>query len=85
MFFLQWGRSNLVDPAEGPIVSFLNRDFGNILSIFPGKAAKPKFFFSPDSGNIPSLIFRDWHGSGEVVFDVVFFLPLRCCFAPPSV
>ena len=37
---LQWGRSNLVDPAESPKIRLLNRDFGNILSIFLGKIAK---------------------------------------------
>ena len=37
---LQWGRSNLVDPAESPKVRLLNRDFGNILSIFPRKNSK---------------------------------------------
>ena len=37
---LQWGRSNLVDPAEWPKICLLNRDFGNILSIFPGKNSK---------------------------------------------
>ena len=31
---LQWGRSNLGDPAESPKIRLLNRDFGNILSIF---------------------------------------------------
>ena len=40
---LQWGPSNLVDPAESPKIRLLNRDFGNILSIFPGKTAKHKF------------------------------------------
>ena len=34
---LQWGRSNLVDPAESPKICLLNRDLGNILSIFPRK------------------------------------------------
>ena len=37
---LQWGRSNLVDPAESPKIRLLNRDLGDILSIFPGKTAK---------------------------------------------
>ena len=36
---LQWGRSSLVDPAECPKIHLLNRDFGNILWIFPGKTA----------------------------------------------
>ena len=36
---LQWGRSNLFDPAGSPKIRFLNRDSGNILSIFPGKTA----------------------------------------------
>ena len=31
---LQWGRSNLVDPAESPNIRLLNRDFGTTLSIF---------------------------------------------------
>ena len=34
---LQWGRSNLVDPAGSPKIRLLNRDFGNILSNFPRK------------------------------------------------
>ena len=37
---LQWGRSNLGDPAEPPKIRSLNRDFGNILSIFPRKNSK---------------------------------------------
>ena len=37
---LQWGRSNLVDPAESPKIRLLNRDFGNILSVFPRKNSK---------------------------------------------
>ena len=37
---LQWGRSNLVDPAGPPKICLLNRDFANDLSIFPGKTAK---------------------------------------------
>ena len=39
---LQWGRSNLVDPAGSPKIRLLNRDFGNILSIFPRKISKKK-------------------------------------------
>ena len=34
---LQWGRSNLVDPAEWPNIGLINRDFGNILWVFPRK------------------------------------------------
>ena len=37
---LQWGRSNLVDPAGSPKIHLLNQDFGNILSIFPRKNSK---------------------------------------------
>ena len=37
---LQWGRSNLVDPAGSPKIRSLNRDFGNIFSIFPRKNSK---------------------------------------------
>ena len=37
---LRWGRSNLVDPAESPKIRLLNRDFGNILSIFLTKNSK---------------------------------------------
>ena len=37
---LQWGRSNLVDPAEWPKICLLNRDFGSILSVFPRKNSK---------------------------------------------
>ena len=37
---LQWGRSNLVDPAEWPKIRLQNRDFGNTLSIFPRKNGK---------------------------------------------
>ena len=37
---LQWGRSNLVDPAGSPKIRLLNRDFGNILSISPRKNSK---------------------------------------------
>ena len=31
---MQWGRSNLVDPAESPKIGLLNRDFGRILGGF---------------------------------------------------
>ena len=34
---LQWGRSNLADPAGSPKINLLNQDFGNMLSIFPRK------------------------------------------------
>ena len=37
---LQWGRSNLVDPAEWPKIGLLNRDLGSILSVFPRKNSK---------------------------------------------
>ena len=37
---LQWGRSNLVDLAGSPKIRLLNRDCGNILSIFPRKNSK---------------------------------------------
>ena len=37
---LQWGRSNLVDPAEWPKIGLLNRDSGSILSVFPRKNSK---------------------------------------------
>ena len=37
---LQWGRSNLVDPAGSPKIRLLNRDLGNFLSIFPRKNSK---------------------------------------------
>ena len=37
---LQQGRSNLVDPAEWPKISLLNRGFGSILSIFLKKNSK---------------------------------------------
>ena len=37
---LQWGRSNLADPAEWPKICLLNRDFGHILSNFPRKNSK---------------------------------------------
>ena len=37
---LQWGRSNLVDPAGAPKIRLLNRDFGNTLSIFARKNSK---------------------------------------------
>ena len=40
---LQWGQSNLVDPAGTPKIRLLNRDLGNILSLnafFPGKIVK---------------------------------------------
>ena len=37
---LQWGRPNLVDPVEWPKFCLLNRDFGNISSIFPRKHSK---------------------------------------------
>ena len=37
---LQWGRSNLLNPSESPKIRLLNRDFGNILSIFPSKNSK---------------------------------------------
>ena len=37
---LQWGRSNLGDPAEWPKSGLLNRDFGSILSVFPRKNCK---------------------------------------------
>ena len=37
---LQWGRSNLGDPAEWPKVGLLNRDFGSILSVSPRKNSK---------------------------------------------
>ena len=37
---LQWGRSNLVDRSGWPKIRLLNRDSGNILSIFQGKTAK---------------------------------------------
>ena len=39
---LQWGggRSNLADPAEWPKIRLLNRDFGNIFSIFPKESSK---------------------------------------------
>ena len=37
---LQWGRSNLVDPAEGPKIGLLNRDFGSIFSVFLRKKSK---------------------------------------------
>ena len=33
----KWGRSNLVDRAGWPKICLLNRDLGNILSIFPKK------------------------------------------------
>ena len=65
---LQWGRSNLVDPAESPKIRLLNRDFGNILSIFPRKNSKTQSslnFLSPDPGNLLNPIFRDWPRSGE--------------------
>ena len=62
---LQWGRSNLVDPAEWPKIGLLNRDFGSILSVFLGKTANtqsslnflqsgpPKFTKSDFSGLAP--------------------------------
>ena len=37
---LQWGRSDLGDPAEWPKIGLLNRDFGSILSVFPWKNSK---------------------------------------------
>ena len=37
---LQWGRSNLVDPAEWPKIGLLNRSVGSILLLFPSKARK---------------------------------------------
>ena len=39
---LQWGRSNVVDPAEWPKIGLLNRGFGSILSLFPGKKKNSK-------------------------------------------
>ena len=65
---LQWGRSNLVDPAGSPKIRLLNPDFGNILSIFPRKNSKTQSslnFFSPDPRNSLNLILRDWPRSGE--------------------
>ena len=72
---LQWGRSNLVDPAEWPEIVLLNRDFGSILSIFLRRKKKgnteftkfslvrtPKFTKSDFSGLAPMrgvLISRD--------------------------
>ena len=59
---LQWGRSNLVDPAEWPKIGSLNRRVGGILSIFPRKK-QPNIefikFLQPDPGNFPNLVFRD--------------------------
>ena len=37
---MQWGRPNLVDPAEWPISGLLNQDFGRILSVFHRKNSK---------------------------------------------
>ena len=37
---LQWGRSNLVDPAESPRIRLLNRDLGTFLSISPRRNSK---------------------------------------------
>ena len=37
---LQWGGSNLVATAEWLKVRLLDRDYGKILSIFPGKTAR---------------------------------------------
>ena len=39
---LQWGRSNLVDPAGSPKIRLLNRDLGTFCRFFPGKTAKHK-------------------------------------------
>ena len=37
---LQWGRSNLVDPAEWPKIHLLNRDIGEHFVDFPRKNSK---------------------------------------------
>ena len=43
---LPWGRSSLVDAAGSPKIRLLNRDFGNILSIFKGKQRKKSTVFT---------------------------------------
>ena len=73
---LQWGRSNLVDPAGSPKIHLLNQDFGNILSIFPRKNSKTQSslnFFSPDPGNLLNQIFRSGPdpASSECLFGLV--------------
>ena len=50
---LQWGGSNLVDPAEWPKIRLLNQDFGNNSSIFPRKNSKTQ-------GSLNILQSRPW-------------------------
>ena len=58
---LQWGRSNLVDPAEWPKIRLINRAFGKILSNFPRKNSKTEssltFLQSGPPENLLNLIF----------------------------
>ena len=59
---LQWGQSNLVDPAEWPKIGLLNRDFGSMLSVFLWKNSKTQSslnFFIPDPRTFTKSAFSE--------------------------
>ena len=53
---MQWGRSNVVDPAEWPKIGLLNRGFARMLL----------FFLRPNRENLLKSVFRDWSRSVEL-------------------
>ena len=52
---LQWGRSNLVDPAEWQKIGLQNQDFGSILSVFPRKNRQNTEFTKFSSVRTPDI------------------------------
>ena len=53
---LQWGRSNLVDPAECSKIGLLNRNFGSFLSVVPRKKSKTQSSLILQSGPQKSTV-----------------------------